>query len=139
MSDLTKILAENQKEISKIIARAVKKPVTVRNLEHPDSEPENVFPNSASTSSKNKIEYFQNYTALGRSPPSGFSSAIVFAPEKNGRSSEDTLPSRITFTRFVTALRKFGPVCPFVWGKIPFKPARGDKKHQNDPKMHKWQ
>ena len=70
-------------------------------------------------------------TAIGRSPPSGFFSAISFAPKKYGRSSEGTFPSRITFTKFVKCLRKFSPVCPFdlavkfikTWGEMPSNPA----------------
>ena len=58
-------------------------------------------------------------------------SAISFAPKKYGRSSKGTSQSRITFTRFVKALRKFSPVCPFnlaviffkSWGKMPSNPA----------------
>ena len=54
MSDLTKILAENQKEMLKLIAPAVKKPATVQNLKNSDSEPENLFPNTTSTPIKPK-------------------------------------------------------------------------------------
>ena len=43
-------------------------------------------------------------TAIGRSPPPGFFSAISFAPKKYSRSSKGTFPSRITFTKFVKAL-----------------------------------
>ena len=65
--------------------------------------------------------------AIGRSPQSGFSSAISFAPKKYGRSSKGTFPSKITFTRFVRALRKFNSVRPFdlavkafkIWGELP--------------------
>ena len=49
MSDLTKILAENQNEILKLIAHVVIKPVILQNLENFDSEPENVSPNTTST------------------------------------------------------------------------------------------
>ena len=38
MSDLTKILAENQREMLEPIAPAVKNPATVQNLENSDSE-----------------------------------------------------------------------------------------------------
>ena len=62
---------------------------------------------------------------------SGFFSAISFAPKKYGRSSKGTFPSRITFTRFDKALRKFSPVCPFdlavkffkTWCEMPSNPA----------------
>ena len=54
MSDFTKILAENQKEMLKLIAPVGKKPVTLQNLENSDSEPENVFPNATSTPRKTK-------------------------------------------------------------------------------------
>ena len=53
MSDLTKILAENQKEMLKLIAPVVKTPAT-QNLENSDSEPKNVLPNTTSTSIKTK-------------------------------------------------------------------------------------
>ena len=48
MSELTKILAEIQKETLKLMGPAVKKPVTLQNLENPDSEHENVHPNATS-------------------------------------------------------------------------------------------
>ena len=60
-------------------------------------------------------------TATGRSPPSGFFNAISFAPKKYGRSSKGTFPSRITFTRFVRALKKFCLVCPFDLAVKSFK------------------
>ena len=43
MSDLTKILAENQKEMLKLMAPTSKKPVGLQNIENTDSKPENVF------------------------------------------------------------------------------------------------
>ena len=43
MSHLNKILADNQKEMLKLIPSAVKKTYTVQNLENSDSEPENIF------------------------------------------------------------------------------------------------
>ena len=49
MSDLTKILAENQKEMLKVIAPTNKKPVSSQNLENFDSEIENVFPTNTLT------------------------------------------------------------------------------------------
>ena len=49
MSDLLTNLAENQKETLKSITPAVKKPITLQNLENSDYEPENVFPNTTST------------------------------------------------------------------------------------------
>ena len=71
------------------------------------------------------------HTAKGRNPPSGFFSAISFAPKKYGRSSKGTFRSRITFTRIVKALRKFSPVHPFdlavksfkILGEMPSNPA----------------
>ena len=54
MSGLTKSLAENQKGVLKLIAPAVKKPVTLQNLENSDSEPENVFLKTTSTPIKTK-------------------------------------------------------------------------------------
>ena len=69
--------------------------------------------------------------AIRQNPQWGFFSANSFAPKKCGRSSKGTFPSRITFTRFVKALRKNSPVCPFalavnfskIWGKMNPKPA----------------
>ena len=55
MSDLTKILAENQKMLMPLLS---KKPVTPQNLENSDSEPENVFPNT-STPIKTKATTFK--------------------------------------------------------------------------------
>ena len=54
MSDLTKTLAENQKEMLKLRARNVKKPLTLQNLENSDSESENILPNLTSTPIKTK-------------------------------------------------------------------------------------
>ena len=54
LSHLTKSLAENQKEMLKLIAPVVKKPVPGQNLENSDSEPENVLPNTTSTPIKRK-------------------------------------------------------------------------------------
>ena len=70
-------------------------------------------------------------TAIRRSPPSGFFSAIRFAAKKYGRSSKGTFPSRITFTRFLKVLRKVSPVCLFdlvvksfkIWDEKPSDPA----------------
>ena len=42
MSDLTKILAENQKEMPKLIAPLDKKQTVHMNVQDSDSEPENV-------------------------------------------------------------------------------------------------
>ena len=53
-SDLTRILAENQKEMLKSIAPVVKKPPTVQILENSYSELENVLLNTTSTPIKTK-------------------------------------------------------------------------------------
>ena len=42
ISDLTKILAYNQKEMLELIAPALRKTSTVQNLENSDSESENI-------------------------------------------------------------------------------------------------
>ena len=42
VSDVTKILADNQKEMLKLITPAVKKTSIVQNLENSDSEPESI-------------------------------------------------------------------------------------------------
>ena len=55
MSDLTKILAENQKEMLKLIAPTVKKQTIITAAEETDSESENIPENVTSTPIKNKI------------------------------------------------------------------------------------
>ena len=55
MSDLTKILAENQKEMLKLIAPVTKKHAEARASEETDSDPENILENATSTPIKNKI------------------------------------------------------------------------------------
>ena len=54
MSDLTEILAENQKEMLKLIAPTVKNPTNSQNLENTDTELENVLPTNASTPIRSK-------------------------------------------------------------------------------------
>ena len=54
MSDLTKILAENQKEMLKLIAPTVKKRTIITATEETDSESENIPENATSTPIKNK-------------------------------------------------------------------------------------
>ena len=49
MSDLTKIFADNQKDMLKRIASVIKKSSTVQNLENSDSESESILPNTTST------------------------------------------------------------------------------------------
>ena len=54
MFDLTKILAENQKEMLKLIAPPVKKQTIITAVEETDSEPENIPENATSTPIKIK-------------------------------------------------------------------------------------
>ena len=54
MSDPTKILAENQKEMLKLIAPPVKKQTIITATEETDSESENIPENATSTPIKNK-------------------------------------------------------------------------------------
>ena len=54
MSDLTKILAENQKEMLKLIAPPIKKQTFITAVGETDSEPENIPENATSTPIKNK-------------------------------------------------------------------------------------
>ena len=54
MSDLTKILAENQKEMLKLIVAPVKKQTVIATTEETDSESENIPENATSTPIKNK-------------------------------------------------------------------------------------
>ena len=54
MSDLTKILAENQKEMLKLIAPVTKKHAEARASEETDSDPENIPENATSTPIKTK-------------------------------------------------------------------------------------
>ena len=59
MSDLIKVLAEKQKEMLRLIAPAVKRTITLQNLENSDSEPESVLPNTTSTPIKTKATTFK--------------------------------------------------------------------------------
>ena len=54
MSDLTKILAENQKEMLKLIAPTAKKQPAIRSAEESDSDPDNIPENATSTPIRNK-------------------------------------------------------------------------------------
>ena len=54
MSDLTKILAENQKEMLKLIAPTAKKQTIITATEETDSESENIPENATSTPNKTK-------------------------------------------------------------------------------------
>ena len=54
MSDLTKILAENQKEMLKLIAPTSKKQTIITAIEETDSESENVPENATSTPIKTR-------------------------------------------------------------------------------------
>ena len=54
MSDLNKILAENQKEMLKLIAPVTKKHAEARASEETDSDPENIPENATSTPIKTK-------------------------------------------------------------------------------------
>ena len=54
MSDLTKILAENQKETLKLIAPTVRKQTVLRSTEDSDSDSENIPENATSTPIKGK-------------------------------------------------------------------------------------
>ena len=54
MSDLTKMLADNQKEMSKLIAPMTKKSSDYQALENSDSEPENISVVRTSTPVKTK-------------------------------------------------------------------------------------
>ena len=54
MSDLTKILAENEKKMLRPIAPAVKKPTFHQNVEESDSETENTHRASTSTPKSSK-------------------------------------------------------------------------------------
>ena len=54
LCDLTKILAENQKEILKLIAPTVKNSADPQNIKDSDSEPVTVFPTTTLTTIKSK-------------------------------------------------------------------------------------
>ena len=54
MSDLSKILAENQKEMLRLIAPTAKKQPAIRTAEESDSDPENIPENATSTPIRNK-------------------------------------------------------------------------------------
>ena len=61
----------------------------------------------------------------------GFFLAQLVSHQRSTAEVRKVLFSRITFTRFVKALREFSPVCPYdlavksfkIWGKMPFSPA----------------
>ena len=95
MFDLTKILAENQKEMLKLIAAPVKKQTVIATAEETDSESENIPENITSTPIKNKttatnrkitpinsrnnIQYLRsNYTMLSKERL--FRTMILFPP-----------------------------------------------------------
>ena len=54
MSDLTKILAENQKEMLKLIAPTAKKQPVIRSAEESDSDHDNIPENATSTPIRNR-------------------------------------------------------------------------------------
>ena len=54
MSDLTRILAENQKEMLKLIAPTTKKQHAIRSAEESDSDPDDIPENATSTPIRNK-------------------------------------------------------------------------------------
>ena len=54
MNDLSKILAENQREMRRRIAPSIKKPTILQNVEESDFETENNHPASTSTPIKSK-------------------------------------------------------------------------------------
>ena len=54
MSDLTKILAENQKEMLKLIAPTTKKQHAIRSAEESDSDPDDIPENATSTPIRNR-------------------------------------------------------------------------------------
>ena len=54
MSDLTKILAENQKEMLKLIVPTTKKQHVIRSAEESDSDPGDIPENATSTPIRNK-------------------------------------------------------------------------------------
>ena len=64
LSDLTKILAENQKEMLKLIEPVAKRQTTLTVPEKSDSECENFPPTVSSTPVKtqNYCDYSENYT-----------------------------------------------------------------------------
>ena len=66
MSDLTKILADNQKGMLKLIAPAIKKVSTVQNLKSSDSESEGILPNTTSTPIRTKTTTSKTTPVNGR-------------------------------------------------------------------------
>ena len=66
MSDLTKFHNDNQKEMLKLIAPAIKKTSIVQILENSDSESESILPNTASTPIKPKTTTSKTTPLNGR-------------------------------------------------------------------------
>ena len=66
MSDLSKILAENQNEMLRLIAPAIRTQDNRPDVENSDSETENVFPTITSTPVKNKATVRKNTPTVSR-------------------------------------------------------------------------
>ena len=77
MSDLTKILAENQKECLRLIALTVKKSTNPQNLEDSDSEKENTHPASTSTPIKSKATTSKSTPISSRNTTIRLTNSIV--------------------------------------------------------------
>ena len=80
MSDLSKILAENQKEMLKLIAAPVKKQTVIATTEETDSESENIPENVTSTPIKNKTTATNRKTTSTNSRNNDYSR--LFSKEK---------------------------------------------------------
>ena len=111
-SDLTKILAENQKEMLKLIAAPVKKQTVIATTEETDSEPENIPENVTSTPIKNKT------TATNRkiTPMNSRNTMIHLAPnmehnEKKMISTKFKLPLKVAATFFLICLSPLVALC----------------------------
>ena len=61
ISDLGKMLAENQTEMMKLVAPIAKKSSVHQNAQDSDSETENISVARTSTPVKNEYHYFQNH------------------------------------------------------------------------------
>ena len=86
LSDMTKILAENQKEMLKLIASVIKKLVIHQNVEDSDSETENNHPTSTSTPINSKPSLKSEATTSKTTPISS-------------RNKEETIRNTVPKTR----------------------------------------
>ena len=82
MSDLTKILAENQKEMLKLIAPTAKKQPAIRSAEESDSDHDNIPENATSTTIRNKTTATASKTTPINSRNTSIAIEFDFSPKR---------------------------------------------------------